>query len=171
MSLDRLAAAPGPSNSTTASSCPLARVFQRPSGPRSRYHAWLEPHLCLVNGTKCPFVAYSKRGHYITEAAHHQIQLATSFELPEPWRRRWRLKIRDKETVEPPHVSLLRGPQCWRICLRTGLFIDRRPDPDDVPSRLVKEVLSRIDEFVPIWDAIYPLNPVNSEEQDADGEA
>lgn len=99
-----------------------------------------------------------------------EIGLATSFDLPEPWQKHWRLKIRDKEAVEPPHVSLLRGPRCWRICLRTGLFLDRRPDPDEVPRRLTKHIRNRLDEFIPVWDAAYPLNPVNAQEQDTDGE-
>ena len=90
--------------------------------------------------------------------------MATSFDLAEPWRRHWKIKIRDKETVEPPHVSLLSGTDCWRLCLRTRLFLDCRPDPDEVPRRLLKHILSRLDEFIAVWDATYPHNPVSSQE-------
>ena len=43
----------------------------------------------------------------------------------------WKVKIREKETREPPHVTILRGTQAWRVNLRTGEFMDTRPDPDD----------------------------------------
>lgn len=89
-----------------------------------------------------------------------------SFELPEPWGGHWRLKIRDKERVEPPHVSLLRGSTCWRVSLRTTEFLDRKPDPREVPKRLVRHIESRLDELIRAWDELYPQNPVASKEDD-----
>lgn len=96
--------------------------------------------------------------------------MAFSFDLPPAWRKRWRLKIRDKETVEPPHVSLLLKTECWRLCLRTRKFLDREPDPKAVPPRLMRHILSRVDEFVAVWDEMYPLNPVFSQDRDDDAE-
>ena len=96
--------------------------------------------------------------------------MATAFELPEPWRKSWRLKIRDRETVEPPNVTLLRGTKSWRINLRTGQFLDRTPAPREVPRQLLRHVLGRFDEFISVWDELYPLNPVQSLERDSDDE-
>ena len=42
---------------------------------------------------------------------------------------RWKVKIQEKKTREPPHVSILRGTRKWRINLRTGGFMDRTPIP------------------------------------------
>ncbi len=62
------------------------------------------------------------------------------FELALPYalkRAKWKVKIQDKERLEPPHVSILRATDKWRINLRTGEFIDRIPDPDDVPDQII----------------------------------
>ena len=50
---------------------------------------------------------------------------------------RWKVKIRDKETREPPHVTIIRGTDAWRIDLRTGEFMDDDPDPAKVPKELI----------------------------------
>lgn len=50
---------------------------------------------------------------------------------------RWKVKIRDKEIREPPHVTVLRGTGAWRIDLRNGEFMDKVPDPKSVPSELI----------------------------------
>jgi hypothetical protein len=92
--------------------------------------------------------------------------VSISFALPDPWDKRWRLKIRDKETVEPPHVSLLRGTSCWRLDLRTPRFLDKRPAEREVPRKLLKHILGRHDELVVAWDALYPNNPVYPRDTD-----
>jgi hypothetical protein len=86
-----------------------------------------------------------------------------SFDLPPAWGKTWRLKIRDKERVEPPHVTLIRGTECWRIDLRTGRFLDRRPDPRKVPKPLIRHIRHRLEEFIGPWDELYPHNPVRLE--------
>lgn len=77
-------------------------------------------------------------------------------------RARWKVKIRDKETREPPHVSLLRGTQTWRIDLRTGQFMDAKPKPDEVPEELLNIVLADVNwrRLRDEWDRRYPTNPV-----------
>jgi hypothetical protein len=35
----------------------------------------------------------------------------------------WKVKIQDNERLEPPHVTILRGPEKWRLGLRNGNFI------------------------------------------------
>ena len=37
--------------------------------------------------------------------------------------RGWKVKIREKEHLEPPHVTVFRGESLWRIGLRSGVFL------------------------------------------------
>jgi hypothetical protein len=87
------------------------------------------------------------------------------FELPIPTSLRsacWKVKIREKEAREPPHVTILRRTSAWRIDLRTGLFMDKEPDPADIPKNLLNYV--RKEENWKIlcneWNRKYPANPV-----------
>jgi hypothetical protein len=87
--------------------------------------------------------------------------------LPPVYRRaRWKVKIREKETREPPHVTILRDTQAWRINLRTGEFMDREPDPSAVPEELVAHIRHpenwRL--ICEQWDSKYPSNPVGGHE-------
>lgn len=81
---------------------------------------------------------------------------------------RWKVKIRDKETREPPHVTIIRGTDAWRIDLRTREFMDDDPDPAEVPEELIElitgeETWQRLcDE----WDRMYPTNPVADDESE-----
>jgi hypothetical protein len=93
--------------------------------------------------------------------------VAFNLPLPESLRKaRWKVKIRDKETREPPHVTILRGTKAWRINLRTGEFMDDDPDPAEVPHQIVEligeETWQRLQHE---WDRMYPSNPVSSEEE------
>ena len=69
-----------------------------------------------------------------------------------------------------PHITVLRGTKSWRINLRTVQFLDRTPAPREVPRQLLRHVLGRFDEFISVWDELYPLNPVQSLERDSDDE-
>lgn len=90
-------------------------------------------------------------------------------ELPLPTslsKARWKVKIQEKETREPPHVSILRGTDKWRINLRTRGFMDKRPKPSDVPEALL-QVIREKDNWEWLcrqWDAKYPDNPVSSDQ-------
>jgi hypothetical protein len=91
------------------------------------------------------------------------------FDLPLPAalrKARWKVKIREKESREPPHVTILRGTQAWRIDLRAGEFMDQQPDPSDVPEEIIafvkeEENWSLLCEE---WDRKYPTNPVHGQE-------
>lgn len=76
----------------------------------------------------------------------------------------WKVKIRDRERVEPPHVSIMRGMRCWRLSLRTMVFLDREPDPSEVPRDIVDEVIRQRPALCAAWDRMYPHNPVASKE-------
>jgi hypothetical protein len=85
---------------------------------------------------------------------------------PQLTRARWKVKIFDKENREPPHVTIIRGRDKWRINLRTRAFMDRFP-----PERMVDdEVIQAIDDnwelFREQWDQIHPDNPVEGTDDD-----
>ncbi|MEX1039897.1 MAG: hypothetical protein WDZ51_04665 [Pirellulaceae bacterium] len=83
-------------------------------------------------------------------------------------RARWKVKIRDKETREPPHATIIHGTRAWRIDLRTGEFMDSRPDPSEVPTELVN-FIRQDDTWQRLrreWDRMYPNNPVTESEDE-----
>jgi hypothetical protein len=73
---------------------------------------------------------------------------------------RWKVKIQEKETTEPPHVSILRGTDKWRIDLRTGEFMDHLPDPREVPEDVLDVIEDNRTQLCQAWDEMYPENPV-----------
>ena len=80
-------------------------------------------------------------------------------------RARWKVKIRDKETREPPHVTIIRGTDAWRIDLRTGEFMDDSPDPSEVPEDLVELINAETtwQRLCDEWDRMYPGNLIAGE--------
>ena len=91
------------------------------------------------------------------------------FDLPLPTalrKARWKVRIREKERREPPHVTILRGTQAWRINLRTGEFMDQEPDPADVPEALIAHITGEANWEVLCdeWDRKYPTNPVHQQD-------
>jgi len=88
------------------------------------------------------------------------------FELDVPaalQRQGWKVKIRERERVEPPHVTIIRRTKTWRYGLRGGGFLDVRPSPRDVPAELVAHVDARLADLRAAWDAMYPENPVGDD--------
>jgi hypothetical protein len=75
-----------------------------------------------------------------------------------------RVKIRDDERAEPPHVTILHRTRAWRLALRTGMFLDREPPPRDVPRELEDLVWGKRKQLRKKWDEMYPENPVFSQE-------
>ena len=91
--------------------------------------------------------------------------MAYSLDLPSALKAQgWKVKIRDRERTEPPHVSVLRKTDCWRYEPRDGGFLDKKPPPSDVAEEVVKLIEDNIDKLVKEWDAMYPQNPVNNDE-------
>ena len=93
--------------------------------------------------------------------------MAFSLPLPRALRKaRWKVKIRNKESREPPHVTIIRGARAWRIDLRKGTFMDAEPDPDDVPSELIAYIMAAEtwDTICQQWDQMYPNNPVSCDD-------
>lgn len=97
--------------------------------------------------------------------------MPVAFPLPPPHDKRgWKAKIRDRERVEPPHVTILFRMQSWRLGLRERDFLDTHPDSSLVPAAIVDHLLSetipqgettsRYGRVVAEWNRLYPENPV-----------
>jgi hypothetical protein len=71
--------------------------------------------------------------------------------------------MREKERVEEPHATIVRGKQVWRFGLRSRAFLDVQPDPRHVPQELVEAILGAMDVLREEWDEAYPENRVESE--------
>ena len=78
----------------------------------------------------------------------------------------WKVKIRDRERNEPPHVTVLHKTRVWRFDLRSGGFLDKQPDPKDVPEQVIVEVEKQMELLRREWDEMYPENPVAPPEDD-----
>ena len=82
---------------------------------------------------------------------------------PEPAASRgWKAKIRDRERLEPPHVTILHKTRAWRFDLRSRTFLDREPDPKDIPEEVIGAVRSNIELLRQEWDRMFAENPVLS---------
>lgn len=91
------------------------------------------------------------------------------YELPLPsWARAqgWKVKIRDKERLEPPHATVLRRTESWRWNLRVRSFMDRWPDPREVPAAVLESMMDQHETLCREWDRMYPENPVHAEHDD-----
>lgn len=87
--------------------------------------------------------------------------MAYALPLPEKLARQgWKVKIRDRERVEPPHATILHRTNALRFGLRSAEFLDRRPDSREVPVEVVSEVRSRLGALQEAWNQMYPENPV-----------
>jgi len=76
---------------------------------------------------------------------------------------RWKVKIRDKERVEDPHVTIIRGTAVWRVGLRDGRFMDGG-SWKDMPDGLEELVRTNWGRLCAAWDRMYPHNPIQGNE-------
>ena len=87
--------------------------------------------------------------------------MAYELEIDDDHRRQgWKVKIRDNERVEPPHVSIIRGTRTWRFGLRDLRFLDVDPPAREVPAGLITLVRARIAILRAAWDRMYAGNPI-----------
>lgn len=92
--------------------------------------------------------------------------MAFSLPLPDPLPARgWKVKIRNLERNEPPHVTILHKTRAWRFDLRSLRFLDKEPDPRDVPDEVVAEIKQEVERLRREWDAMYPENPIESKDE------
>jgi hypothetical protein len=96
--------------------------------------------------------------------------MAHELALPKRLKARgWKVKIREKERLEPPHVTILCRHKVWRLGLRDGSFLvppgGRWSEIDDELRDIIEENWKALQEA---WDRKYPSNPISSEEDDDD---
>jgi len=94
------------------------------------------------------------------------------FDVPLPRRLKaegWKVKIREKERVEPPHVTIMHKADEWRLGLRDRQLLvppgGRIKDIDPAVMAIIEEYWERL---IAAWDAKYPENPVSSAEDEED---
>jgi hypothetical protein len=80
--------------------------------------------------------------------------------LPSSLATSWRVKIYDAERLEPPHVSIVKGHESWRINLRTRGFMDKEPAPKAVHKDVIKVIQENWQLLQQEWNRIHPDNPV-----------
>jgi len=82
--------------------------------------------------------------------------------LPGPVKKAgWKVKIRDRERLEPPHVTIIFKTEAWRLGLREGAFlVPPGGSWKDVPAEVRLAIDDNWDALVQAWDAMYPENPV-----------
>ncbi len=81
----------------------------------------------------------------------------------------WKVKIRDRERLEPPHLSVLHKTQVWRVSLRTREFLDTGKSWSGMPAELEETIRSNWWLLRSVWDEMYPKNPIDSGEHNRDG--
>ena len=88
------------------------------------------------------------------------------FDLPLPKNLRsngWKVKIREKERVEPPHVTVMYKLDEWRLGLRDRqLLVPPGGRIKDIEPAVMRIIDENWQELVEAWDAKYPENPVAS---------
>jgi len=83
----------------------------------------------------------------------------------------WKVKIQEKERLEPPHVTVWHGDEMWRISLRTGGFLVPPGGSWNDIDAGVRDLIEDVDNWKGLcdaWDERYPHNPVSSAEEDDD---
>ena len=89
--------------------------------------------------------------------------MAYTLKLPPPLPKEgWKVKIRDRERLEPPHVTIFHKARIWRVSLRDGAFLEK----GDAWSQIDRCVREAIEENWKLlareWNKLYPRNPVES---------
>jgi hypothetical protein len=81
----------------------------------------------------------------------------------------WKVKIREKERVEPPHVTIVHKTDEWRLGLRDKQLLvppgGRIKDIDPAVMQIIEEHWEALREA---WDDKYPENPVSRVEEEGD---
>lgn len=97
--------------------------------------------------------------------------MAYELNLPRGLRQqRWKVKIYDRERLEPPHVTIKCGARTWRLGLRDGEFLDPGAKWQQIDPQVRALILEHWPELQREWDRMYPDNPVPcTEEGDDDG--
>jgi hypothetical protein len=81
--------------------------------------------------------------------------------------RPWKVKIFDNELLfEEPHVTIIFKSTRWRFSLRSRNFLDKSPEPSQVPSRVVAQIEANLETLCDEWNARFPTNPIAQLEEE-----
>ena len=72
----------------------------------------------------------------------------------------WRIKILDREMREEPHATVCFRTWKWRFGLRSRRYLDRHPDPSDIPASVQQCLMEQLQRLTEEWNSQYPRNPV-----------
>lgn len=98
--------------------------------------------------------------------------LTYALKLPDRLRQQgWKVKIRNLERGEAPHVTIIHKTRAWRYGLRDLRFLDVSPNPRDVSAAVISEIETRVERLRREWDIRYPENPIGSAGDDDDGDS
>jgi len=91
-------------------------------------------------------------------------------ELPRRLKARgWKVKIREKERLDPPHLTIQCKKRQWRVGLRDGAFLvppgGSWKDIEPEVTRIIQQQWMQLQEQ---WDRKYPSNPIASEDDEED---
>ena len=78
----------------------------------------------------------------------------------------WKVKIRDRERLEVPHVTILRKLKTWRLALRSGAFLEESQSWEQIDAAVRQVIDANWKNLQASWDALYPENPIASENND-----
>src|SRR5262249_41376047 len=111
--------------------------------------------------TICPLEIGPRSGHTDRPAMTFSLKLSRRLAA------HWKVKIRDKERNEEPHVTVFRKEKVLRISLRQypqALASDL--EAGDLPKELWNLIEDALPELRRYWDATYPENPIDSSEDE-----
>ena len=81
----------------------------------------------------------------------------------------WKVKIREKERVEPPHVTIMHKAEEWRLGLRDRqLLVPPGGRIRDIDPEVMEIIDGYWERLIQAWDEKYPENPVSSAEEEED---
>jgi hypothetical protein len=77
------------------------------------------------------------------------------------------VKIREKERVEPPHVTVMRHTEEWRLGLRDKqLLVPPGGRIKDIDPEVMEIIEEYWEQLIGAWDAKYAEHPVSSSEDE-----
>jgi hypothetical protein len=83
--------------------------------------------------------------------------------------RGWKVKIQDKERLEPPDVTIWHLEDVWRIYLRTGSFlVPPGGNWNDIDAEVREIIENDWEALCDAWDEKYPENPISSLNEEDD---
>jgi hypothetical protein len=95
------------------------------------------------------------------------------FELPLPRKlsaEGWKVKIREKERLEPTHVTVMHKADQWRLGLRDKrLLVPPGGRIRDIDPAVLEVIEAHWQELIEAWDDKYPENPVSSANDEGNG--